>query len=110
MSRPGYGPKIKRPRDKTVANSEIEFPSTGDYDLFLSLGKLDDAKLSWTKFSDGRWSATFTVTNHRAYCDAQGQWHDHNGHYRLNDLQTLIYALQKAHAWIMDQRDLNVPL
>lgn len=50
------------------------------------------------------------VTNHRAYCDEQGQWHDHNGHYRLNDLQTLIYALQKAHAWIMDQRDLNVPL
>ena len=75
-----------------------------------SLGKLDDAKLSWTKFSDGRWSATFTVTNHRAYCDARGQWHDHNGYYRLNDLQTLIYALQKAHAWIMDQRDLNVPL
>ena len=51
-------------------------PSTGDYDLFLSLGKLDDAKLSWTKFSDGRWSATFTVTNHRAYCDAQGQMLD----------------------------------
>lgn len=59
------------------------------------------------KSEDDKVLTYYTVTNFRSYCDDRGEWHDHNGYYRLNDLPALFHALKKAYAFIMEQRELN---
>jgi hypothetical protein len=48
----------------------------------------------------------YSVTVQRSYKDQTGNWCK-NGSYRGHDLPVLLHALQKAHTWILDQRDLN---
>jgi hypothetical protein len=48
----------------------------------------------------------YSVTVQRSYKDQAGNWQK-NGSYRGHDLPVLLHALERAHAWILDQRELN---
>jgi hypothetical protein len=48
----------------------------------------------------------YAVTIQRSYLDREGEWQK-NGSYRGHELPVLMHALTRAHAWILDQRELN---
>lgn len=62
-----------------------------------------------TVLDDGQVIKNFTITNHRSYRQEDGSWSTKSGHYRLVDLPTLVFGLQKANEYIMARRDLTQP-
>jgi hypothetical protein len=52
----------------------------------------------------GKKVKTYNVTIQRSYRDGQGQWAK-NQTYRVHDLPVVIHALQRAHAWILDNKE-----
>jgi hypothetical protein len=52
---------------------------------------------------DGGTFAVFNVTLKRSYRDDKGDWQQ-NQNFRPHDLPVAIYALSKAHNYIMDQK------
>lgn len=55
---------------------------------------------------DGTLLPVHGVTIQRSYKDGEGHW-QRGGSYRAHDLPALLHALQRAHAWMLDQREMN---
>lgn len=92
-------PKEEPERQQPVAS--WRYPTTKDNQVEVSIWENTAINGSGEQFT------FFSITNQHHWCDKDGLWHT-NGYYKFGDLPALLHGTNKAYAWILDQKDLNI--